>query len=151
LKDKPDSYFSQHGFPRLIMAYIRKEDFEGKKILDVGCSIGSFLLSVLVWRPELAIGIDVTEDHISTANECINNSQVKFLVASALALPFPNESFDTITSWEVLEHIPKHTEVQFFNEIWRVLKPGGRFYFSTPYRNFFSCIGDPAWWLRHGG
>ena len=52
-----------------------------------------------------------------------------------------------MTSWEVLEHIPKDTEKKMFNEVNRVLKPGGIFYISTPYNNVISNIFDPAWWL----
>jgi len=34
-----------------------------------------------------------------------------------------------------------------FKEVFRVLKPGGRFYLSTPYSNVFSRFLDPAWWF----
>jgi len=34
-----------------------------------------------------------------------------------------------------------------FAEIYRVLKPGGVFYMSTPFRSIMSNILDPAWWL----
>jgi SAM-dependent methyltransferase len=34
-----------------------------------------------------------------------------------------------------------------FSETYRVLRPGGSFYLSTPHASFFSNILDPAWWL----
>ena len=43
--------------------------------------------------------------------------------------------------------IPKQTENKMFSEAYRVLKPGGHFYLSTPYRHFLSNLFDPAYWL----
>lgn len=131
----------------MIMDYVHPDHVRGKKILDVGCGIGSFILSVLDWQPLEAIGIDVTIADVNTAAEHVKREGVRFQISSALELPFPDESFDTVTSWEVLEHIPRNTEGRFFAEIYRVLKPGGKFYLSTPHRTFWSCVGDPAWWL----
>jgi SAM-dependent methyltransferase len=47
----------------------------------------------------------------------------------------------------VLEHIPKGTEEQAFEEIERVLRPGGVFCMSTPHAALAARITDPAWWL----
>jgi SAM-dependent methyltransferase len=69
------------------------------------------------------------------------------VVGSAAALPFPDESFDTVVCWEVLEHIPPDSEPTAFREIHRVLRPGGVLYLSTPYASGIARLLDPAWWL----
>jgi len=48
-------------------------------------------------------------------------------------LPFKNSSFDAIVSFEVLEYIPETAVV--INEVFRVLKPGGKLLFSIPFHN----------------
>jgi len=54
-----------------------------------------------------------------------------------------------VTSWEVLEHIPKNSEKKMFKEVNRVLIKNGFFYLSTPFNNFFSTTFDPAWYFGH--
>jgi len=49
----------------------------------------------------------------------------------ATRLTFDNASFDFIMSFEVLEHIPDYLAA--FNEVQRILRPGGRFYFTAPF------------------
>jgi 2-polyprenyl-3-methyl-5-hydroxy-6-metoxy-1,4-benzoquinol methylase len=58
------------------------------------------------------------------------------VVASALQLPFKDNSFDTVVSTEVLEHVPD--PLRAMREMQRVLKPGGRLILSTP-----------MYWPRH--
>jgi SAM-dependent methyltransferase len=84
---------------------------------------------------------------LETIRENLKNDRLYFAIGSATALPFPDNTFDTVVSWEVIEHIPKNQELKMFSEINRVLKPEGKLYLSTPNRNFFANIFDPAWWL----
>jgi 2-polyprenyl-3-methyl-5-hydroxy-6-metoxy-1,4-benzoquinol methylase len=53
------------------------------------------------------------------------------------ALDFTNdeigvEQYDLVTAWEVIEHVPYHRLSFVLDNIWRSLKPGGFFVFSTP-------------------
>jgi len=147
LAEKPKSYFEAHGFLAYIIKYVQPGDFTGREVLDVGCGIGSFALSALALNPKVIHGIDITAPDIQTATEAIRDPRAHFQIASALELPFPDGTFDTVTSWEVLEHIPRNTEEKYFSEIFRVLRPGGNFYLSTPRNHPVSCILDPAWIL----
>jgi len=89
----------------------------------------------------------VDSSNIDLAKEYIKDEKFYFQCASVNDLPFEDDSIDVVTSWEVLEHIPKNTEHEMFKEISLVLKPGCRFYLSTPFRDIRSNVTDPAWWL----
>jgi len=47
----------------------------------------------------------------------------------------------------VIEHIPRKSENQMLQEVYRVLKPKGVFYLSTQNRSLWGNLGDPARWL----
>lgn len=50
---------------------------------------------------------------------------------SALKLPYKKESFDTVMSISVIEHIAGLGDKQALAEVWRVLKPSGKFILTT--------------------
>lgn len=63
-------------------------------------------------------------------------------------LPFPDEEFDEIHAYEVLEHLAPQGDYEFFfkefNEYYRLLTPGGRFFASVPAPNSPWAFGDPS-------
>lgn len=88
------------------------------KHLDVGCATGT---NVQIFA-ELgldACGVDPSEQPILLGQ----NAGRKLFKGTLDEVNFPSESFDLISSYEVIEHIP--TPVEFLREITRVLKPGG--------------------------
>jgi len=127
--------------------WVQEEDLRDKVILDIGCGYGWFEYHALQRDVRKIIGIEQTEEDLKTAKDHLNDRRLEFRTGSALELPFPNETFDTVVAWEVIEHIPKNTEPQMLREVHRVLRPGGKFYLSTPYQSILSNITDPAWWL----
>lgn len=58
------------------------------------------------------------------------------VICSALQVPFADNSFDTVVSTEVLEHVPE--PLRALREIQRVLKPGG-----------YLVLSAPMYWPRH--
>jgi len=74
------------------------------------------------------VGIDAVTDDV------LNHPYLhERAVGDLLRLPFGNNSFSLSTARYVIEHISDPT--LFLREVWRVLKPGGRFLFATP--NYF--------------
>lgn len=70
-------------------------------------------------------------------------------------IPFPDAHFDSVSAYDVLEHIPRVLPtasgratrfpfVELMNEIWRVLVPGGRFYGYTPAFPHAMAFQDPT-------
>ena len=122
------------------------DSVKDKTILDVGCGFGGHSVNFLQRGAAKVVGLDVTDD-AAKAFEQINDDRASFVKGSVLELPFDDNTFDTVVSFEVIEHVPRNTEVQMVKEIKRVLKPGGKYYLSTPYNSFICKTLDPAWWL----
>lgn len=71
---------------------------------------------------------------------------------SLTRLTFPDRSFDYVLSFEVLEHVPRFERA--LSETWRVLRPGGVFLFSAPFRpdhqdNLVRAVVDESGEVRH--
>lgn len=62
--------------------------------------------------------------------------------------PFPDSSFDEAHAYEVLEHVGTQGDWQFFfdqwSEFWRLLKPDGMFFGTTPHPTSPWAWGDPG-------
>ncbi len=63
-------------------------------------------------------------------------------------LPFPNNEFDEIHAYEVLEHVGKQGDWRFFfdqwSDFWRILKPGGVVVGTSPHYTSPWAWGDPG-------
>jgi len=129
--------------------FVDDVDLSDKKVLNIGCGYGWFELNSLSKNIGDIIGAEISENDLTTAKNNVINNRVSFVVSSAIDIKQDDKIFDTVTSWEVIEHIPKKTEKKMFEEVNRVLKDGGIFYLSTPNKNILSNLLDPAWYFGH--
>lgn len=105
-------------------------------VLDAGCSIG-YGLKELSHGATLAVGVDAFLPALLYGNERGDFNGVQ---ADIKQLPFRDQVFDIVTSFEVLEHI--HEQSCFVQEVHRVLRRDGMFILSTPQR-FGDHSGNP--------
>ena len=102
----------------------------GEKARDVGCGTGTLALALKssVGTGEVH-GIDASPEMIEVAREkaAKASSDIDFRVALIEAIPFPDATFDLVTSSLMLHHLPDDLKRTGLDEIRRVLKPGGRF------------------------
>ncbi|NQX87885.1 MAG: class I SAM-dependent methyltransferase [Halioglobus sp.] len=111
---------------------------DGDVVLDLGCGEGRHVISTYVQAQVHAIGVDLSLEDLQTTRERFEDfaepesSERSFGLssASALQLPFADDTFDKVICSEVLEHIPDYRGA--LREIERVLKPGGLFCASVP-------------------
>ena len=95
---------------------------DGPRVLDSGSGPGSWILQDQRGLIPLLIGQDVYRPDTSQLDA--------FVLSRGEQLPFADESFDLITAYLVLEHLPEPERA--FHEYARVLRPGGCFCFKTP-------------------
>lgn len=136
-----------HGIQACAAGLVASADLSARTVLDVGCGFGWFELYVLARGVRRVVGVEPDDRELETARRHIRDERAEFTAGGATSLPFPDESFDTVVCWEVLEHLRRGSEPDAFAEFRRVLRPGGVLYLSTPYASLRARILDPAWWL----
>ena len=111
----------------LPISYVLHEytDFKCRKVLDVGCGNG-YVLSKYALEGGEVYGIDITQAGVDL---CLKRFELfglvgNFRVADAQDIPYPDSTFDCVCSMGVLHHVPDTQKA--LDEIFRVLKPGGR-------------------------
>jgi tRNA (uracil-5-)-methyltransferase TRM9 len=96
----------------------------GDKVLDIGCGNGRFYDSFTANDVDYT-GIDNSANLLKIAIK--EHPDARFLIASALNLPFSDGVFDAVYSIAVLHHMPSDDlRKDFIEEARRVLKPGGK-------------------------
>jgi SAM-dependent methyltransferase len=118
---------------------------EGADILDVGCWAGAFA-SMAVGEARSVTAVDIEPLALEVARS--RTAEVRFVEASVLSLPFAESSFDVVTLWDVLEHLPPESEGAALQEIARVLRPAGRLALSVPNDGLLAKALDPMYFPR---
>jgi len=127
---------------RMVRARLRPVDLQGKRVLEIGCGRGGFAawLARLDAGPSEIVAADFSSAAVDKGRSFAAQNGLKNLtwkVADIQNLGEGDNEFDTVISFETIEHIPDPP--QGVRELARVLKPGGRLYLSTP--NYLSSIG----------
>ena len=99
-------------------------------ILDYGCGVGNYSQKVIKFNPKKIIGIDISDVSIEKAKknkETIEN--IEFLVDNCEKTKFKDNTFDIVYGTGILHHLNLDSCIK---EIYRILKPNGRFLFIEP-------------------
>lgn len=99
-------------------------------VLDVGCGDGLF--AKILFADKIDTGIDLDPKEIACARA--TGAYEELICCPGAEIPKPADAFATAFSNSVLEHIPELPPV--LNEVFRVLRPGGIFYFTVPTDDF---------------
>ena len=101
----------------------------GDSVLDVGCGPGSVTIpaKLCAGTKGYTAGIDPSPEMIGVARRKAvhRNLEIDFRVGVIEALPFPEASFDVVTSSLMIHHLPGDLQVRGLAETYRVLKLGG--------------------------
>lgn len=103
------------------------------KILDIGCGGGRTLQKLAHATANTVWGVDVADAAISRSyrlnRKDIQRDHVMICKAGVSELPFADEMFDVVTAVETVYFWPDPAED--FKEVFRVMKPGGKFMILT--------------------
>ncbi len=105
-------------------------DFRRKRVLDIGCGTGG-LGELIGDGCRLYAGADYHPHVLRFAEPADHRG---YLRCSGTQLPFPDETFDCVFNFDVIEHLVggESWQRQFMQELRRVLKPLGMMFFTTP-------------------
>lgn len=130
-----DSAEQYLGYLRHFAAYkFAEEHVRGKNVLEVGCGTGygSEHLSHIAGS---MISIDQWKEGIAVCQKTLSNDNISFIPANALKLPFKDESFDVVISFQVIEHFSPDDCSRYLFEIKRTLRNNGILIVTTPNSN----------------
>lgn len=126
------SYRNRHRFIKA-----KLDQYTGDKwqqSLNLGCGEGDYDPMIAEYSKK-TIGCDINENDIAFAQQMNQEtSNLSYQVENALALSFANNSFDLITSMEVIEHVGQ--PYKMMEEIHRILQPGGLVLMTYPSLDF---------------
>jgi arsenite methyltransferase len=132
----------------------------GEWVLDVGCGLGRISIEIAKrLKDGRVIGIDIWDKKelwTNSPEKAYANAEiegvkekVEFKYGNVLGIPFPDNTFDLVTSSSLLNNLRGNDlKLKALFEIHRVLKPGGRFFMLEPLRSLrmFFLFTPFAFW-----
>lgn len=132
-----------------ILESIRKNLGYKAEILDLGCG-GGFLSNDLAQAGHQVTGIDLSASSLKVAQSRDHTGTVRYQQGDVYRIPFANASFDAVAAMDLLEHVSDPQRV--IAEAYRVLRPGGLFFFNTFNKNPLSwliVIKGMEWFVKN--
>jgi len=149
------------GFRAVVQAEHTLTHLSGRS-LDVGCGIG-FAFEHLSGQSFNfnTFGVDISDQAIDLAKErlaSMRNLDARLKTLDGQTLPFEDNFFSLVTSFDVLEHLDEVDIDATLNEISRVVRPGGTFYGAVSCResgiddkfgdNLHRTVRSVDWWIE---
>lgn len=146
--DRPTSVVDQLVFARHVFAYLTVLDRTpgARRLLDLGCGIG-YGTKLLAGTIDEVTGVEVALEPLVSATEDSDGRTNRFVLYDGSTLPFRERTFDTVTSFQAIEHV--EDDAGFVGEISRVLRPEGVCVLSTPNAETRLKPGEKPWWRFH--
>lgn len=121
-----------------ILSELDNIDLKGKKVLEIGLGQGADSQQ-LIKRGAIFYGIDLTEESVRRITERFRMFNVPYesiMQANAVSIPHDDHFFDVVYSHGVIHHSPDIGKI--VEEIYRVLKPGGKAVIMLYHKNSFN-------------
>lgn len=108
-----------------------------KNVLDIasGEGYGSHLMSKVA---ATVAGVDIDSESVNSANKKYKKDNLLFERGSVTQIPFNDDLFDVVVSFETIEHLEEHDTM--LSEIKRVLKKDGILIISTPDKKYYTDL-----------
>lgn len=122
------SYVWREGQERRLNMIAQWAKLENAHVLIDGCGVGMYAAQIRRRYTPYVEAFDIEMERVEDTRSEVSHA----VVAVAEAVPYPSNTFDTILSHEVLEHV--NDDRMAVREMVRVLKPGGRIIIFVPNR-----------------
>jgi 2-polyprenyl-3-methyl-5-hydroxy-6-metoxy-1,4-benzoquinol methylase len=128
--DYETAMFYKHFAP-----YLYVNDFvKNKEVLELGCGAG-YGIDYLSNNAKRIVTVDIDSESIEHAKQNSEATNIEYILQDILdGLRFQDNSFDVVISFQVIEHFNKRDVKRYLNEIFRLLKPDGTAFITTPNR-----------------
>ncbi len=114
------------------LVYWERYGLEKDSVLEIGCGAGRVTLP-LGKCFNIVHAVDVSEGMLAYAKERVKSPTIHYYLSDGLAVPLPNTSVSAVFSCHVFQHFDSNVHAtEYFNEIYRVLKPGGSMMVHLP-------------------
>ncbi len=110
------------------------------KILDVGCGAGIPVAKFLINKGFEVVGVDTSKSMLKLAKK--NVPEARFYNMNMTKLKFPENTFDAITCFYSISHVPRRYHSKILSKFFRLLKPKGFLLISTGLTETKSYVGD---------
>ena len=131
---KDDFYFEPAFFEHFARYRFARAHGPMEFVLDAACGTG-YGTSFLTHKANFAVGIDRSHEAISFCRQHYRKPNLHFQVMDVEATAFKASSFDTVVSFETIEHL--EDPEKYLWEMRRVLKPHGTLFISTPVKGIY--------------
>ena len=115
-------------------------DFQGQRLLDLGCGYGWHCKYAAENGAKQILGIDLSENMIREAKKKNNDPKIKYEVCGLDNFSYPKNTFDCVVSNLVLHYINDLDEI--YKKVYRTLKPGGTFIFNIEHPIFTGSVNQ---------
>lgn len=126
-------------FQRHMIAYNEAANLIGGDVLEIGCGEG-YAIPIMAPKCKSYLAIDKFQTSLDNLPPNATFLQMSVPILAGI----DSNKFDWVISFQVIEHI--EDDIKYLEEIYRVLKPGGKFIFTTP-NKLMSLTRNP-WHVR---
>lgn len=123
-------------------------DFQGKRVLDLGCGYGWHCKYAACSGATFVLGTDISQRMLETAKEKNSDEKIEYRCIAMEDLDFPAGTFDIVLSSLAFHYVKEFTPL--LNHISAWLKKGGELVFSVEHP-VFTSYGTQDWYYDENG
>ncbi|MGE5630683.1 MAG: class I SAM-dependent methyltransferase [Caulobacteraceae bacterium] len=123
-------------------------DFQGKRVLDLGCGFGWHCRYAIENGAKSVIGVDISQKMLSEAKKKTESGNIEYICMPIEDIDFPVDSFDVVVSSLVFHYIQSFEDI--LDKISKCLAKGGDLVFSVEHP-IFTAYGVQDWYYDNQG
>lgn len=123
-------------------------DFEGKRVLDLGCGYGWHCIYAAQQKAASVHGVDISKKMLAVAEEKSRDYAITYQCSAMEDLQFPKASFDVVISSLAFHYVKDFKHLAAAISTW--LTPKGSFVFSVEHP-VFTAYGTQDWYYAENG